>query len=68
MGKRRQYTDEFKKDAVRLKIGRGSWTVAEVAASIGVSTNLLHAWNRAFGDEVAGRPTVSEQEREDALR
>lgn len=68
MGIRRQYTDEFKKDAVRLMQARGSRTVADVAAGIGVNEGLLYEWNRKFGAEVSGQPTASEQEREEVER
>jgi transposase len=68
MGTRRQYTDEFKKDAVRLMQARGSRTVADVAAGIGVNEGLLYEWNRKFGGEVFGQPTASEKEREEVER
>ena len=42
--KRKRYTDEFKAEALRLVEQRGSRTIGEVAASIGVSENLLHSW------------------------
>jgi transposase len=45
MGKqRKQYTDEFKRDAVRLMRNRGTRSVAQVADDLGVATNLLHRW------------------------
>ncbi len=45
MGKpRRKYTEEFKRDAVRMMRNRGTRTVAEVADDLGVGTNLLHRW------------------------
>lgn len=68
MGQRRKYTDEFKKDAVRLMQARGTRTVAEVAAGIGINTSMLYEWNRRFGAEVSGQPTASQQEREEMER
>ena len=68
MGTRRQYTDEFKKDAVRLMQARGTRTVAEVAAGIGINTSMLYEWNRRFGVEVSGQPTATQQEREEMER
>ena len=65
MAQRRQYAAEFKKDAVRLMLSRGTRTVKEVAAGLGINTNILYRWHRRFGSEVTGRPTTSEQERED---
>jgi transposase len=45
-GKRRRYTAEFKAEAVRLMDQRGERTVAEIAQSLGVAENMLHAWKR----------------------
>lgn len=50
-GKRKRHnrTDAFKREAVRLLENRGERTVADVAASLGVAENLLHAWKRKLG-------------------
>jgi transposase len=61
--KRKRYTAEFKAEAVRLLDGRGDRTVAEVAQSLGIAENLLHAWKRQL--EAAGthdRGESAEQE------
>lgn len=42
--KRNKYTDEFKRDAVRLMRNRGERTVAQVADDLGVPANQLHRW------------------------
>jgi len=68
MGNRKQYTDEFKKDAVRLMLSRGTRTVEDVAAGIGVNASLLHRWHKRFGSEANGRPMVSEMKRDDVER
>jgi len=47
--KRRKHTEEFKREAVRLLENRGERAVADVAASLGVAENLLHAWKRKLG-------------------
>jgi len=47
--KRKKHPEEFKREAVRLLESRGERTVADVAASLGVAENLLHAWKRKFG-------------------
>ena len=47
--KRKKHPEEYKREAVRLLEGRGERTVADVAASLGVAENLLHAWKRKFG-------------------
>ena len=44
MGKnRRQYTKEFKIEAVRLIVEEGR-PIAEVARELGIGENLLHRW------------------------
>jgi len=68
MAKRKQYTEEFKKDAVRLMLARGTRTVDEVAAGIGVSQSMLYRWHQRFSMELTGRPAATEQEREDVER
>jgi len=47
--KRKKHPEEFKREAVRLLENRGERTVADVAASLGVAENMLHAWKRKFG-------------------
>ena len=53
MGKRRKYTEEFKREAIRLLESRGDRTVADVAESLGVAENLLHAWRRTHAETAA---------------
>jgi len=43
--KRRQYTKEFKTEAVRLVIEEGR-TISEVARDLGINENLLHRWKK----------------------
>src|SRR5688572_539265 len=47
--KRKKHSEEFKREAVRLMETRGERTIADVAESLGVAKNLLHAWKRKFG-------------------
>jgi transposase len=47
--KRKKHAEEFKREAVRLREGRGDRTVADVAAGLGVSETLLHSWKKKFG-------------------
>jgi transposase len=68
MGKRRQYTEEFKKDAVRLMLARGKRTVAEAADQVGVGSSMLHRWHQRYGAEVSGGAIASQAEREDVER
>jgi len=41
--KRKKHAEEFKREAVRLLETGGERTIADVAASLGVAENLLHA-------------------------
>ena len=43
--KRRQYTKEFKIEAVRLIIEEGR-PISEVARELGIGENLLHRWKK----------------------
>ena len=43
--KRRKYTTEFKKDAVRMVIIEGQ-KASEVSAQLGINVNQLHRWKR----------------------
>jgi len=57
MGKqRRKYTDDFKRDAVRMMRNRGTRTVAEIADDLGVAPTILHRWAHVLDkDAVAKR-------------
>ncbi|MEJ2048171.1 MAG: transposase [Dehalococcoidia bacterium] len=46
--KRRQYTAEFKKEAVELVIME-KYTVTEAARSLGISRGMLDRWRREYG-------------------
>ena len=41
---RKRYTEQFKRDAVRMMRNRGERTVAQVADDLGVIANQLHRW------------------------
>lgn len=47
--KRKKHSEEFKREAVRLMETRGERTIVDVAESLGVAENLLHAWKRKYG-------------------
>lgn len=49
---RKKYTEEFKRDAVRMMRSRGGRSVAQVADDLGVTANQLHRWAREL-DKVA---------------
>ena len=60
---RKRYTDEFKAEAVRLVENRGGRTVGEIAQSLGVAENMLHAWKRQHeGTRGSDRGESAEQE------
>ena len=53
---RKQYTEEFKRDSVRMMHNRGQRTVARVADDLGMNTNQLHRWAAKYKHaEVAKR-------------
>ena len=66
MGKRRQYSEEFKREAVRLFVTRGEQPASAVAKSLGVAESLLYNWRKQLGDiaetAVNGRGETRDQE------
>lgn len=50
--KKRQYTEEFKKDAVRFIVLEGE-SVASVAERLGVSASLVYGWKKSYLKAVA---------------
>ena len=67
--KRNKYTEEFKRDAVRLMRNRGERTVAQVADDLGVPTNQLHRWaSKLEAREVAKRNDHGETMEEENRR
>ncbi len=48
--KRRTYTDEFKREAVRLVTDQG-YSLAEAARNLGVHANLLRMWKQKIEAE-----------------
>jgi transposase len=65
---RKKYTEEYKKDAVRLMLARGSRTVGEIATELGIHESLLHRWYRRYGVELSGQPENSQNDRENMER
>lgn len=49
MVKKQKYSDEFKREAVRLMENRGGRSVDQVADDVGVSTSQLYAWRNKYG-------------------
>ena len=56
MSSNRQYTDEFRSEAVKQVLERG-FTVVDVAARIGIPKHTLYDWCRRR-KRPAGRPQV----------
>lgn len=65
---RRQFSREFKIEAIRQLELRGSRPVKDVAEALGVAENMLHAWRRELGSEaeavMAARGESKDQELE----
>ena len=68
MGKnRRQYTKEFKIEAVRLIVEEGR-PISEVARELGIGENLLHQWKKKYEegkiDPFPGQSRLSPEDEE----
>lgn len=48
--KNKRYTEEFKREAVRLFLSRGEQPAAEIASSLGIRASRLYEWRKQFGD------------------
>jgi transposase len=51
--KRREYTEDFKRDAVALVTEQG-YKASEAARSLGIGDNLIRRWKREFEEEASG--------------
>ncbi len=66
--KRRNYTEDFKREAVALVTEQG-YKISEAARSLGIGANLLGRWRRQFEEEALGtRLSVDEREELKRLR
>ena len=52
-GKRRSYTEDFKREAVALVTEQG-YKIAEAARSLDIGANLLCRWQQRFEAEASG--------------
>ena len=59
--KRRRFSDEFKREAVRLAYESGRRLV-DVARELELRPDMIRRWRRKFSGEAGGGGTVSEQE------
>jgi len=64
--KRRNYTEDFKRDAVAMVTEQG-YKPSEAARSLGVGDNLIRRWVREF-EEAASGERLSTDEREELKR
>jgi len=64
--KRRNYTEDFKRDAVALVTEQG-YKPSEAARSLGVGDNLVRRWMRELAQETSGT-RLSADEREELKR
>ena len=64
--KRRNYTEDFKRDAVALVTEQG-YKVSEAARSLDVGDNLIRRWKREFEEEASGAQ-LGADEREELKR
>ncbi len=66
--RRTRHPEQFKREAVRPMESRGSRTITDVAASLGVAENQLHAWRRQYGAEAQLREARGETPDEELAR
>ena len=64
--KRRNYTEDFKRDAVALVTDQG-YKPSEAARSLGIGDNLIRRWKREFEEEASG-VQLGADEREELKR
>ena len=65
-GRNREFTEDFKQEAVRLSRESGL-TVAQVAKDLGIGKSTLSTWRRNFSDSALA-PTVDETLEQENLR
>jgi transposase len=66
--KRRNYTEDFKRDAVMLVTDQG-YKISEAARSLGIGDSLLRRWRQEFEQEAsAAGLTIDEREELKQLR
>ena len=61
--KRREYTEDFKRDAVALVTEQG-YKASEAARSLGIGDNLIRRWKREFEEEASGAGLDSDEREE----
>ena len=61
--KRRNYTEDFKRDAVALVTEQG-YKPSEAARSLGIGDNLIRRWKREFEEEASGAHLCADEREE----
>ena len=61
--KRREYTEDFKRDAMALVTEQG-YKPSEVARSLGIGDNLIRHWKREFEEQASGAGLDSDEREE----
>jgi transposase len=64
MGDRKKYTEQYKKDAVRLLKNRGARSAVEIAESVGVSQSMLYRWHQQYAGETGSSAAEEQEDRE----
>jgi transposase len=64
---RRKYTEEFKREAVRL-MAISDKPIAEIARDLGVNDNNLYRWRGLYGNQRQVKPNGSVAEMEAELK
>lgn len=64
---RRKYTEEFKREAVRLMESSGK-SIAEIARDLGINDNNVYRWRNLYGSPSQSRPNGSMSEMEAELK
>ena len=59
----KRYTEEFKREAVRLIVEQG-YSVAEVAGRLGTTTHSLYAWKKLYGPDSAKHQKLANEQAE----
>ena len=69
MAKRKQYTEEFKREAVRLLVTRGETPARDIARSLGVAGSQLYEWRKQYAEiEQTARNDRGESKDEELAR
>jgi transposase len=67
MGRHRQFTDEYKQQAVKLVLEQGL-SISQAAQDLGLGKSTLDKWLRVFRERLADPAALTEQERDELKR